>query len=105
MATHAPTFELVVTDFIGKSCPDPLDAAAKATLIGDTETTVKSTFNANGHTDAENSLVATINDPEATGPDGIVMWLDYEQPVGTPYRCRVALSPGIEMLAGADQSF
>ena len=103
MATHGPTLEAIITATKTMTAPSPLSVPNKAQLIIDVETAVKAEFNSQGFLDAEASFVATIDDPAAAGPDPIVLWMDYEEPTGTPYRARIPMFSGQLLLAGADQ--
>lgn len=103
MATHCESMEAAIDVTKDIICINPLSGPPKNQFINDISSTLQEEFELRGFWDAAATLDVTINDPEPNGPDPIVLWLDYEQPSGTPCRCRCPLTPDLPLLIGCDQ--
>lgn len=94
MAVHHPTKDVIGAAVDLEVAPDPFDAAAKAQLIIDCDAAASAELTSAGFTEAEGSLVVTID-----GSD--IMWFDYNHE-STAYRCRAPLRANLYVLVGGE---
>lgn len=100
--------EAIIKSVAADNCPSPLDAAAKTQLITDCTAAAKAELTAQGFTEANDTLVVTIEEPpvDTNDSDAVVMWYDYTfDPASTAYRCRGPLIPGDSLVVGRDKTF
>jgi len=96
-------FESIVRKVSGDNemVGSPLDGAEKTRIINACTTSAKDQLNADGYTEAHDSLVVTVEDPAAVGNDPILLWFDWDHDE-VPERARAPLMEGMTIIVGQE---